>query len=77
MKLTTAFAMRDGEIETTVIDAVVSLVPESQQTLIKDIVQKSIDSAAKHWQTETLNDVYGPEKAEHLRRKMKELQIIP
>jgi len=41
------------------------------------VVQEAVRSAAKHWETKTLDDMYGPEEAERLRRKMKDLNIAP
>jgi len=74
MKLRTAFALRDAEIETTVFEALVREMPKNPDQL-KDVVQDAVHSAAKHWETKTLDDMYGPEEAERLRRKMKGLNI--
>jgi len=77
MRLKTAFKMRDTDIEVIVTNAVASLVPNKDAKTIRTVVQASMDEATKHWETETLNAIYGPEQAERLRHKMKDLQIIP
>jgi hypothetical protein len=76
MKLRTAFALRDAEIETTVFEALTREMPKGPDQ-VKDVVQEAVRSAAKHWETKTLDDMYGPEEAERLRRKMKDLNIAP
>jgi hypothetical protein len=77
MKLKTAFAQRDLVIGTTVTKAVADLVPEKNLDQIRAIIQNSIGEARTEWETNTLNDIYGPEVAEKLRNRMREMNIIP
>jgi hypothetical protein len=77
MKLKTAFAQRDLVIGTTLANAISSLVPEKNPAQIREIVSKSILEARAEWENQTLNDIYGPEAAEKLRTKMRNLNITP
>ena len=77
MKLKTAFAQRDLVIGTTVTQAVANLIPEKDFDQIRQIIQNSIGAARTEWENNTLNDIYGPEVAEKLRNRMREMNIIP
>ncbi len=77
MKLRTAFAQRDLVIGTTVTKALANLIPEKNFDQVRELVQNSIGEARAEWENTTLNDIYGPELAEKLRNRMRELNIIP
>src|SRR6266404_4573452 len=77
MKLRTAFAQRDLVIGTTVTKALANLIPEKNFDQVRELVQNSIGEARAEWENTTLNDIYGPEFAEKLRNRMRELNIIP
>lgn len=77
MKLKTALATRDSDIEINVINSVRSLVPPSKQQEVEDAIRQAIAEAQRKWETTTLDSIYGPEVAGKLRQRMKDLSISP
>jgi hypothetical protein len=77
MKLKTAFATRDSDIEINVINSVRPLVPPAKQQEVENAIRQAIVEAQRRWETTTLNSIYGPEVAAKLRQRMKDLSISP
>jgi len=75
MKLGAAFGQRDVIIGTNIIEAIVQL-PDKSVSNIRTTVIRSISDGDNEWENITLNDIYGPEKAERIRVKLRELREI-
>jgi hypothetical protein len=77
MKLVSIFASREVTIEGNVIRAMLDLLPEDQQKHAVEEMQRAIKDARDDWWGPLLNERFGPEEAEKLRKKMLEMNINP
>jgi hypothetical protein len=76
MKLSAVFGQRDVMIGTTITEAVCRVVPDRKAADIRDVVLGSMKQGIQDWEDRLLPDMYGSDKAEEIRKKLKELREL-